>query len=179
MVSFGRGGIVKTNMIPFRVGMGYDVHRFVDGRPLIIGGVKIPYFKGLYGHSDADVLTHAIIDAVIGAMSKGDIGIWFPDTDPQYKGVNSLELLRKVVAEMHATGYLLCNVDAVIVAEYPKLAPHLPKMIIKYAKIFGCMLEQVNLKATTSEKLGFTGRQEGISASAVVSLISRKFANLE
>ena len=150
-----------------RIGHGYDVHRLVEGRRCIIGGVDIPHEKGLLGHSDADVLLHAIMDAVLGAMAAGDIGKLFPDNDPTYKGADSLVLTRRVAEVMVERGYRLGNVDATVIAQAPKLAPHIPAMREKIASAFGVEVDRVSVKATTEEKLGFTGSGEGIAAHAV------------
>lgn len=150
-----------------RVGLGYDVHRLVAGRDLILGGVHVPYEKGLLGHSDADVLAHAISDALLGATSQGDIGRHFPDTDPRYAGADSLDLLSKVVGLVRAAGWEVENVDAVIVAQAPKLAPFIDAMIDNLAGAIGVSRQQVGVKATTTEGLGFAGRGEGIAAQAV------------
>ena len=150
-----------------RIGHGYDVHRLVEGRKCIIGGVDIPYEKGLLGHSDADVLLHAIMDAVLGAMAAGDIGKLFPDNDPTYKGADSLALTRRVSEVMAERGYRLGNLDATVIAQAPKLAPHIPLMREKIAAAFGVDIDRVSVKATTEEKLGFTGSGEGIAAHAV------------
>lgn len=154
----------------FRIGFGYDVHRLVEGRPLILGGVDIPYGVGLDGHSDADVLTHAVIDAIIGALGEGDIGQHFPDTDPAYKGVSSLSLLKTTTGMMHENGFQLNNLDATIVAQAPKLAPYLDAMREEFSRILTAPKERINLKATTTEHLGFCGKGEGMAAFAVVSL---------
>lgn len=151
----------------FRIGHGYDVHRLVAGRPLILGGVEIPHTLGLLGHSDADVLLHAVADAVLGALALGDIGQHFPDTDPAYEGISSLRLLAQVVSLMRARGYLLANLDATILAQAPKLAPYLAEMRMRIAEVFDVAAEQISVKATTEERLGFTGREEGIAAYAV------------
>ena len=151
-----------------RVGMGYDVHRLVTGRKLILGGVEIPYEKGLLGHSDADVLIHAIMDALLGAAALDDIGSHFPDTDPQYKGISSLILLREVRDKLAAAGFETINVDAVVQAEAPKLASFIGRMNEKIASVLSIPVERVNVKATTTEKLGFVGRKEGIASEAVV-----------
>lgn len=153
-----------------RVGMGYDVHRLVKGRALILGGVEIPYHLGLLGHSDADVLLHAIADAILGAVGAGDIGRHFPDTDPAFKGISSLLLLRRVAEIAARKGYEPGNVDAVIVAQKPKLAPFIPEMIVRTAEALGTAGELVNIKATTTEGLGFAGTGEGIAAYATVSV---------
>ena len=155
-----------------RVGMGYDVHRLTEGRDLIIGGVKIPYEKGLLGHSDADVLLHAISDALLGAAALGDIGKHFPDTDPAYKGISSLILLEKVGDLISEKGYLIENVDATIIAQAPKMRPHVDAMRENIAKALKIEISQVNVKATTEEGLGFTGSGEGISSQAVCLLTS-------
>ena len=151
-----------------RVGIGYDVHRFIEGRPLLLGGVEVPYEKGLEGHSDADVLVHSIADALLGAAGLGDIGHHFPDTDPQYKGISSLILLRAVRDKLAAAGFETINVDAVVQAEAPKLASFIGRMNEKIASVLGIPMERVNVKATTTEKLGFVGRKEGIASEAVV-----------
>jgi len=150
-----------------RIGHGYDVHQMVTGRKLILGGVDIPWEKGLLGHSDADVLLHAISDAILGAIAEGDIGRHFPDSDPAYKGISSVKLLRHVMALADAKGYRVGNVDATIVAQRPKLAPHIPEMRAIIAEALGCDQDRVNVKATTTEKLGFAGRGEGIAAYSV------------
>lgn len=151
-----------------RVGFGYDVHQFVAGRPLMLGGVEVPYDRGLEGHSDADVLLHAISDALLGAAGLGDIGKHFPDTDPRYKGISSLLLLREVCRKLDETGYRTQNIDAVIAAQEPKLAPYIGAMNTAIAEAVGIAVSQVNVKATTTERLGFVGRKEGIAAQAVV-----------
>ena len=158
----------------FRVGFGYDVHRLVEGRPLIIGGSRIPHPLGLLGHSDADVLTHAIIDAMLGALAMGDIGRHFPDTDPAYKDVDSLVMLKQAMGWTKQEGFRVNNVDTTVVAERPRLAPHLMAMRENLARVLEVQVNQVNVKATTSEGMGFCGRGEGIEAYAVVSLISDK-----
>jgi 2-C-methyl-D-erythritol 2,4-cyclodiphosphate synthase len=150
-----------------RIGHGYDVHRLVEGRKLILGGVDIPYERGLLGHSDADVLLHAISDAILGAIGEGDIGRHFPDTDPRYKGADSLMLLAHVMKLAQDKGYRLGNVDATIVAQRPKLAPHIPMMRENIAAVLGGDKDRVNVKATTTEELGFAGRGEGIAAYSV------------
>ena len=150
-----------------RVGIGYDVHQLCEGRKLILGGVEIPFEKGLLGHSDADVLIHAIMDAMIGAMGLGDIGKHFPDTDPAYKGISSVELLKHVTGLMKENGYCIGNVDAVVIAQRPKIGPHFPAMKKILAQAMECDEAQINLKATTEEKLGFTGREEGMASQAV------------
>ena len=150
-----------------RIGQGFDVHAFAEGRKLIIGGVHIPYERGLLGHSDADVLLHAICDALLGAAALGDIGKHFPDTDPHYRGADSRALLRHVAGLMRKHGYQVNNVDATIIAQTPKMAPHIAAMIENIAMDLGISADRVNVKATTTEKLGFTGREEGIAAQAV------------
>ena len=153
-----------------KIGHGYDVHQLVTGRALILGGVEIDHTKGLLGHSDADVLLHAICDAIIGALGLGDIGQHFPDTDEQYAGVDCRVLLRHVAGLMQTEGYQIGNIDATIVAQAPKLAPHLNVMRENIASDLQCTKQQINVKATTTEKLGFAGRQEGIEAHAVIIL---------
>lgn len=150
-----------------RIGSGYDVHKLTEGRDCIIGGVKIPYEKGLLGHSDADVLLHAIADALLGAAAMGDIGRHFPDTDPRFKGVDSRKLLSEVLHLISAKGYCIINLDATIIAQKPKMAPHIEQMRKNIAETLGIDIEQVNVKATTEEGLGFTGAGLGIAASAV------------
>lgn len=154
-----------------RIGMGYDVHKLVEGRDLILGGVTIPCEKGLLGHSDADVLVHAIMDAILGALGMGDIGKHFPDTDQAYKGADSIELLRHVAKLMSDEGRTLGNVDATIIAQKPKMAPHIEAMRGNIAEALGVDAEQINVKATTEEGLGFTGSGEGISAQAICLLM--------
>lgn len=154
----------------YKVGIGYDVHRLVNDRDLILGGVKIPYDKGLLGHSDADVLIHAICDALLGALGRGDIGQHFPDSDPKYKGISSMSLLQEVVHLMQDAGYAIGNVDAVVIAEKPKLSGYITQMRQTLADVLKSSPEQVNIKATTTEGLGFAGRGEGIAAQAVVSI---------
>jgi 2-C-methyl-D-erythritol 2,4-cyclodiphosphate synthase len=153
-----------------RIGHGYDVHCLVEGRKLILGGVHIPWEKGLLGHSDADVLLHAISDAILGAIGEGDIGRHFPDTDPRYKGADSLRLLEHVMHLAARKGYRLGNLDATIVAQRPKLAPHIPVMRENIAAVLEADIDRVNIKATTTEELGFAGRGEGIAAYAVALL---------
>jgi len=154
-----------------RVGIGYDVHRLVEDRKLILGGIDIPYEKGLLGHSDADVLLHAIMDALLGAAGMGDIGKHFPDTSDAFKGISSLELLKEVNFLIHEKGYLVNNIDATIIAQKPKLASFIPDMELKIAEVLDIQDDRVNIKATTTEKLGFEGRGEGISSQAIVSII--------
>ncbi len=155
-----------------RIGQGYDVHRLVAGRRLILGGVEIPWEKGLLGHSDADVLTHAVMDALLGAAALGDIGQHFPDTDPAYEGISSIELLKRVGELLDEAGYVIENIDATIIAQQPKLAPWRPQMAANIAASLGLDTDQVSVKATTEEGLGFTGSGEGISATAVTLLVS-------
>ena len=153
-----------------RFGMGYDVHRLVEGRRLILGGVDVPYEKGLLGHSDADVLLHAVSDAILGAAALGDIGTHFPDTDERFKGADSGKLLEEVVRLVRAEGYAIGNVDATIVAQAPKLLPHIPRMRENIARMLGVAVGDVNVKATTEERLGFTGSGEGMSAYAIAGI---------
>ena len=154
----------------YRVGIGYDAHRFEEGKKLIIGGVEIPYHLGLKGHSDADVLTHAICDAILGALSLGDIGELFPDTDEKYRGVSSLLLLEKVVSLVERVGYRIINVDTVIVAQEPKFKPYKEEMKKRLASVMKIEKKRISVKATTTEGMGFEGRKEGISAQAIVLL---------
>ena len=154
-----------------RVGMGYDVHRLVENRDLILGGVKIPYEKGLLGHSDADVLLHAIMDALLGAAALGDIGKHFPDTDPAYEGASSMKLLEHVGKLLEEENYQIINIDATIIAQRPKMLPHIPQMIENVESVLNMEKNQVNIKATTEEGLGFTGTGEGISSQAICSLM--------
>lgn len=156
-----------------RIGHGYDVHRLVEGRELIMGGVEIPFEKGLLGHSDADVLLHAIADALLGALALGDIGKHFPDTDLTFKGADSLKLLAHVVDLVKARGYAVGNLDATIIAQRPKMAPHITMMRENIARTCGVAVDRVNVKATTEEGLGFTGSGEGIAAHAVALLTPR------
>ncbi|WNS42768.1 2-C-methyl-D-erythritol 2,4-cyclodiphosphate synthase [Paenibacillus sp. MMS20-IR301] len=153
------------------VGQGFDVHQLVEGRPCIIGGVTIPYEKGLLGHSDADVLLHAISDAILGALGLGDIGRHFPDTDPAFKDADSLKLLEHVWALARERGYRLGNIDSTIIAQKPKMAPYIPQMAEIIARALEADLSKVNVKATTTEQLGFTGRGEGIAAQSIVCLL--------
>lgn len=154
----------------FRVGQGYDVHALVPGRRLVIGGVEIPHTHGLLGHSDADVLLHAITDALLGAAALGDIGRHFPDTDERFHGADSLVLLREAVARVRAAGFEICNVDSTVIAQAPRLAPHVPAMVARIAQAIGIDPARVNVKGKTNERLGFEGRREGIVAQAVVLL---------
>ena len=155
-----------------RIGMGYDVHRLTEGRPLIMGGVEIPYEKGLLGHSDADVLLHAVMDALLGAATMGDIGKHFPDTDPAYRGISSLELLKRVGQLLEESCFLVENIDATIIAQAPKMRPYIARMRQNIADVLKIDISQINVKATTEEGLGFTGSGEGISAQAVCLLES-------
>ena len=155
-----------------RIGQGYDVHKLVPDRELILGGVTIPYEKGLLGHSDADVLVHAVMDALLGAAALGDIGQHFPDTDPAYEGASSIELLKKVGKLLQERGYVIENIDATIIAQKPKMRPHIPQMEENIAGTLGISTDQVNVKATTEEGLGFTGTEEGISSQAICALSS-------
>ena len=153
-----------------RVGMGYDVHKLVEGRDLIVGGVNIPHTLGLLGHSDADVLLHAIMDALLGAAGLGDIGKHFPDTDSAYKGISSIRLMEHVAALIAEKGYVVENIDATIIAQKPKMRPHIPQMEENIAKAMGISADRINVKATTEEGLGFTGAEEGISSQAICCL---------
>jgi len=155
----------------YRIGFGYDVHRLVEGRPLILGGVKIPHELGLMGHSDADVLTHALIDGVLGALARGDIGSHFPDNDPKYKNIDSFILLSSIVDLLKQDGYKINNTDNTIIAQRPKMAPYISSMKDRFSKALEINAEQINIKATTTEGLGFCGQEEGIAAYSVVSLI--------
>ena len=157
----------------FRVGQGFDVHEFADNRPLIIGGVTIPYEKGLIGHSDADVLLHTVTDAALGAIGEGDIGRHFPDTDPEFKDADSAKLLSYIWNIVEEKGYKLGNVDCTIIAQAPKMAPYITQMRDRIAELLNAEPSQVNVKATTTEKLGFTGRGEGIAAQATILLIQK------
>jgi 2-C-methyl-D-erythritol 2,4-cyclodiphosphate synthase len=156
-----------------RIGHGYDVHRLVEGRKLIMGGVDIPWEKGLLGHSDADVLLHAIADGILGAIGEGDIGRHFPDCDPAYKGADSLKLLAHVMGLAEERGYKLGNLDATIIAQMPKMAPHILTMRINIAKVLRADVSQINVKATTEEGLGFSGAGEGIASHAVVLMVAK------
>ncbi|MGM7637227.1 2-C-methyl-D-erythritol 2,4-cyclodiphosphate synthase [Bacillus sp. Hm123] len=155
----------------FRIGQGFDVHQLTEGRPLIIGGIEIPYEKGLLGHSDADVLLHTIADACLGAVGEGDIGKHFPDTDPAFKDADSAVLLQHVWKLVKEKGYVLGNIDCTIMAQQPKMAPHIEKMRNRIAELLEAEATQVNVKATTTEKLGFVGREEGIASQATVLLV--------
>ncbi|MCU4796754.1 2-C-methyl-D-erythritol 2,4-cyclodiphosphate synthase [Bacillus cereus] len=154
----------------FRIGQGFDVHEFAEGRPLIIGGITIPHEKGLIGHSDADVLLHTIADACLGAIAAGDIGKHFPDTDPAFKDADSAVLLQKVWEFVREQGYELGNLDCTIIAQKPKMAPHIESMRKRISELLATSIDNINVKATTTEKLGFTGREEGIASQAVVLL---------
>jgi 2-C-methyl-D-erythritol 2,4-cyclodiphosphate synthase len=158
----------------FRIGQGFDVHQLTEGRPLIIGGIEIPHEKGLLGHSDADVLLHTITDACLGAVGEGDIGRHFPDTDPAFKDADSAQLLVHIWQMIKEKGYTLVNADCTIIAQNPKMAPYIEQMKVRLAELLECDPGQINVKATTTEKLGFTGRGEGIAAQAVVLLQKEK-----
>ncbi len=157
-----------------RIGHGYDVHKLVEGRKLILGGVDIPHETGLLGHSDADVVVHAVMDAMLGALALGDIGKHFPDTDPVYSGADSIKLLKRVTEIIAEHGYSVGNIDSTIICQAPKLAPHIDTMRKNIAEAIGCDISQVSVKATTEEKLGFTGAKEGISSHAVCVLLRKK-----
>ena len=160
------------SMQNFRTGHGYDVHRLVENRKLILGGVTVPYERGLLGHSDADVLTHAVMDAVLGAAALGDIGRHFPDTDEAYRGADSIVLAAHVRNLLAVRGYRVNNIDATVIAQRPKLAPYIDTMRYNLARVFGVEPDAVNVKATTEEKLGFTGSEDGIAAHAVATIIA-------
>ena len=160
-------------MTGLRIGHGYDVHRLVAGRPLILGGVTVPYERGLLGHSDADVLTHAVMDALLGAAALGDIGGMFPDSDERWRGADSLRLLEQVTARLAENGWAIGNVDATVLAQAPKLAPHIPEMRRRLAAAMGIDVTQVSVKATTEEHLGFTGAGEGMACHAVALLTEK------
>ena len=161
----------EFKMPDFRVGTGFDVHKLVEGRKCIICGVEIPHETGLLGHSDADVALHALMDAILGAAGMGDIGRHFPDTDERFKGADSMKLTEHVLGLIKAKGYVVNNVDVTIIAQAPKMAPHIEKMRTNIARVLEMDIDRVNVKATTTEKLGFTGRKEGIAAEAVASLV--------
>lgn len=162
----------------FRIGHGYDVHKLVEGRRLILGGVEIPHTVGLLGHSDADVLVHAVMDAMLGALAMGDIGHLFPDTDDSFKGADSMKLMEEVCRRVREAGWEIGNIDATVIAQAPKLAPHILTMRENIAKVCGCDVSQISVKATTEEKLGFTGEKLGISAHAVALMMkSNNHAN--
>ncbi|WP_391118502.1 2-C-methyl-D-erythritol 2,4-cyclodiphosphate synthase [Psychrobacillus sp. L3] len=156
-----------------RIGQGFDVHEFADNRPLIIGGITIPYERGLIGHSDADVLLHTITDAALGAIGEGDIGRHFPDTDPDFKDADSAKLLEHIWKIVDARGYKLGNIDCTIIAQKPKMAPHIETIRARVAELLQAHVSQVNVKATTTEKLGFTGREEGIASMATILLVKK------
>ncbi len=158
-----------------RVGFGFDVHEYVEGRPLILGGVEIPYDRGLAGHSDADALIHAIVDALLGAAALGDIGQHFPDTDLKYKNIDSREFLRSALKELIKADYRICNIDATVVAQAPRISPHTPAMKQVIASDLELSVAQINIKATTTESLGFVGRKEGVAVWAVASLETSSF----
>lgn len=160
----------SAGMIPVS-GIGYDVHRFIEGRPLILGGVEIPSPRGLDGHSDADVLCHAIADAILGAVGELDIGHHFPNTDPAYRGISSIELLRRVLEIVRNRGGRLLHIDSSLIAEAPKVGPHVPAMRQRLAEVLGLPLARIGIKATTNERMGFVGREEGIAALAVASVL--------
>ncbi|WP_230413533.1 2-C-methyl-D-erythritol 2,4-cyclodiphosphate synthase [Undibacterium umbellatum] len=164
---------MQNKMLPFRIGQGYDCHALVPGRKLIIGGVSIPHTTGLLGHSDADVLLHAITDALFGSVALGDIGKHFPDTDTRFAGADSRVLLREAVKRIHAAGYEVGNLDATIIAQAPKMAPHITGMVANIAEDMQVNINQVNIKAKTNERLGYLGREEGIAAEAVVLVFPR------
>lgn len=161
----------------FRIGFGYDVHRLVEGRPLILGGVEIPWKLGLLGHSDADVLVHAIMDGILGALGRGDIGKHFPDTDSEYKDRDSLLMLQEVMGMLKEDGYAVNNIDNTIVAQRPKLSPYIDQMREKLSGILGVDISSINIKATTTEGMGFSGRGEGMEAHSVVSLVKENQGN--
>jgi 2-C-methyl-D-erythritol 2,4-cyclodiphosphate synthase len=163
----------RENPVTMRIGSGFDVHALVAGRPLVLGGVTIAHPRGLAGHSDADVLLHAIADALLGALALGDLGAHFPDADPRWKGADSRVLLRHVAALVAARGYTVGNVDATVIAQAPKIAPHVAAMRANVASDLACDPRRISIKATTTERLGFTGREEGIAAEAVVLLVQR------
>ena len=153
-----------------RIGQSTDIHRLKEGRKLILGGVEIPHTMGLDGHSDADALTHAVAEAILGALALGDLGHWFPDTDPKWEGADSLKILAEVVRMMKERGYRIGNVDSLILIEKPKMAPHIEQMRKNFVRVLECDIDQVSVKATRGEKMGFVGRQEGVTAQAVVLL---------
>jgi 2-C-methyl-D-erythritol 2,4-cyclodiphosphate synthase len=161
-------------ILPWRTGLGYDVHTLVPGRPLILGGLEIPYPRGLDGHSDADVLSHAVADALLGAAGLGDLGRHFPDSDPQYRGISSLWFLRNIREKISAQGWALGNLDSVLVAQKPRLAEYLGPMAVILGETLEVPVDRINIKATTTEGLGFPGREEGIAAYAVVLLVKRE-----
>lgn len=163
----------RRNNEMMRIGQGFDVHEFADNRPLIIGGITIPYERGLIGHSDADVLLHTITDAALGAIGEGDIGRHFPDTDPDFKDADSAKLLEHIWKLVDARGYKLGNIDCTIIAQKPKMAPHIETIRTRVAELLQADVSQVNVKATTTEKLGFTGREEGIASMATILLVKK------
>jgi 2-C-methyl-D-erythritol 2,4-cyclodiphosphate synthase len=167
----------RTSAADFRIGQGFDVHALVPGRRLVIGGVEIAHHSGLLGHSDADVLLHALTDALLGAAGLGDIGRHFPDTDPRYAGADSRVLLREAARAVHEAGFAVVNVDATVIAQAPRILPHVPEMVARIADDLGVAPERVNIKGKTSERLGFTGRGEGIAAQAVALLVRRDAAD--
>lgn len=171
-VSYLQADVICNGFFNMRIGQGYDVHRLVEGRALVMGGVNIPYEKGLLGHSDADVLLHAIMDSLLGAAALGDIGKHFPDTEDEYKGISSIELLNRVGTLIENQFYFIENIDATIVAQKPKMAPYIPQMVTNIAKALGIKESQINVKATTEEGLGFTGEGQGIAAKSVCLLMS-------
>ena len=154
----------------FRIGHGYDVHRLIPGRELILGGVTIPHSTGLEGHSDADVVTHALMDSILGALALGDIGMWFPPTDPKLRGADSVKLLEKIWKDKRCSAYKMGNCDITVIAQQPRLSPFIDEMRKNISKVLNCKLSQVSIKATTTEGLGFCGKQQGIAANAVVIL---------
>ena len=162
-----------------RVGLGYDVHKLVEDRKLILGGVEVPHTLGLLGHSDADVLVHAIMDALLGAAALGDIGKHFPDTDPEYKGADSMKLMARVRDLIEEKGYVIENIDATVIAQKPKLRPYIDQMEENIAKVLHIERDQINVKATTEERLGFTGREEGMAAQAICSLATMYEASVQ
>ena len=161
-----------------RIGQSTDIHQLAEGRKLVLGGVEIPHTKGLVGHSDADALTHAVAEAILGALALGDLGKWFPDTDEKWKGVNSQIILKEVARMMDRKGYRIGNVDSLIMIEKPKMAPHIEKMRQNFADALHCSIDQVSVKATRGEKMGFVGREEGVQAFAVV-LLEEKYKCLK
>lgn len=165
----------NLGVIRLRIGMGYDVHRLDYNRKLIIGGVTIPYEKGLLGHSDADVLVHAIIDSLLGAAALGDIGKLFPDTDEKYRGISSILLLEAVGKLLYEKNYKICNIDSTIIAQKPKMAPYISEMVLNISKALNVEPSKINVKATTEEGLGFTGREEGISSQSICLIIEENF----
>ena len=163
---------------PFKIGIGYDIHRLTEGRPLILAGVRIPFEKGLLGHSDADVVAHALCDALLGAAALGDIGTHFPDTDPHFSGASSLDLLGQVTEKVKSRGYMVGNVDTIIFAEHPKLAPHIPQMIDKLADVLGIDPTSISIKAKTYEGMGALGRGEAIASQAIALIVTADAAHM-